>query len=135
MEGRLAGKTGTSQNHSDGWFIGFTPKLLAGVWTGAESPAVRFRNIHDGQGANLALPIWGEFMKALKDDERYAALLAGDFPEGSEVVQEQLACPTRPVARVRKVEPTPAQIVQVLPSENRVAEQKVGVVDRAQEPQ
>ncbi len=99
LEGKLAGKTGTSQNHSDGWFIGFTPKLLAGVWTGAESPAVRFRNIKYGQGANMALPIFGEFMQRLNEDERYASYLAGEFATPSELVTEQLACPTSPVWR------------------------------------
>ena len=95
LEGEIAGKTGTSQNHSDGWFIGFTPKLLAGVWTGAESPAVRFRSIKYGQGAHMALPIFGSFMRALSEDEAYATFVQGEFPEASELVREQLACPPR----------------------------------------
>lgn len=65
----IAGKTGTTQNHSDGWFIGITPKLTAGVWTGAELRSIHFKNIRSGQGANMALPIWGYFYKMVLADE------------------------------------------------------------------
>ncbi|MDA1336723.1 MAG: transglycosylase domain-containing protein [Bacteroidetes bacterium] len=58
----MAGKTGTTQNHSDGWFMGLTPDLVTGVWVGAQDPAVRFTSISDGQGANTALPIYGYYM-------------------------------------------------------------------------
>lgn len=64
----IAGKTGTTQNHSDGWFIGVTPKLSAGVWTGADLRSVHFRTITSGQGANMALPIWGYFYKKVLAD-------------------------------------------------------------------
>jgi len=63
LEGPIAGKTGTTQNHSDGWFIGLKPNLAAGVWVGAEHRGIRFRSIALGQGANMALPIWGLFMQ------------------------------------------------------------------------
>ncbi len=65
----IAGKTGTTQNHSDGWFIGVTPKLSAGVWTGADLRSVHFRTLTSGQGANMALPIWGYFMKKVLADK------------------------------------------------------------------
>nr|WP_321487782.1 transglycosylase domain-containing protein [uncultured Draconibacterium sp.] len=65
----IAGKTGTTQNHSDGWFIGTTPKLTAGVWTGADLRSIHFKNIASGQGANMALPIWGYFYKKVLADE------------------------------------------------------------------
>jgi len=65
----IAGKTGTTQNHSDGWFIGVTPKLTAGVWTGADLRSIHFRTIGTGQGANMALPIWGYFYKKVLADE------------------------------------------------------------------
>jgi len=65
----IAGKTGTTQNHSDGWFIGVTPKLSAGVWTGADLRSIHFRTITSGQGANMALPIWGYFMKKVLADK------------------------------------------------------------------
>jgi len=68
LKGDIAGKTGTTQNHSDGWFMGYTPDLVAGVWVGAESPKVHFRTIGLGQGANMALPIWGRFMNKVYRD-------------------------------------------------------------------
>jgi len=64
----IAGKTGTTQNHSDGWFIGMTPRLTAGVWTGADLRSIRFSDISSGQGASMALPIWGYFMKRVLAD-------------------------------------------------------------------
>jgi penicillin-binding protein 1A len=64
----IAGKTGTTQNHSDGWFIGVTPALSAGVWTGADLRSIHFRTISSGQGANMALPIWGYFYKKVLAD-------------------------------------------------------------------
>ena len=68
----IAGKTGTSQEHADGWFIGMTPELVTGVWVGAESPKVRFRTITEGQGSRTALPVWGEFMRRVAQDKEYA---------------------------------------------------------------
>ncbi|MCF6332003.1 MAG: transglycosylase domain-containing protein [Draconibacterium sp.] len=65
----IAGKTGTTQNHSDGWFIGVTPKLTAGVWTGADLRSIHFKTIATGQGANMALPIWGYFYKKVLADK------------------------------------------------------------------
>lgn len=64
----IAGKTGTTQNHSDGWFVGLTPQLTAGVWTGADLRSIHFTDIASGQGANMALPIWGYFMKKVLAD-------------------------------------------------------------------
>jgi len=59
----IAGKTGTTQNQSDGWFIGMVPNLSTGVWVGAEDRAVHFKSVKYGQGATMALPIWGTYMK------------------------------------------------------------------------
>ncbi|WP_430614564.1 transglycosylase domain-containing protein [Flavobacterium sp. JP2137] len=64
----IAGKTGTSQNNSDGWFIGMVPNLATGIWVGNEDRAAHFRNTLYGQGATMALPIWGIFMKKCYDD-------------------------------------------------------------------
>ena len=67
-EGAIAGKTGTTNDQADGWFIGFTPKLTAGVWVGAEDRQIHFESLALGGGSNMALPIWGLFMqKVLKD--------------------------------------------------------------------
>jgi len=65
----IGGKTGTTQNHSDGWFMGITPGLVSGVWVGAEDRAIHFENITQGQGANMALPIWGLYMQKVYADE------------------------------------------------------------------
>ena len=59
----IAGKTGTTQNQSDGWFMGMVPNLVTGVWVGAEDRSVHFKTITYGQGASMALPIWGQYMK------------------------------------------------------------------------
>ena len=66
----MGGKTGTSQNHSDGWFIGFTPSLVTSVWVGGEDRSIHFDNMKIGQGASTALPIWAIYMqKVYADDE------------------------------------------------------------------
>ena len=70
FSGIMAGKTGTTQNNSDGWFIGHTPDLVSGVWVGAEDPSVHFETTTSGQGANTALPIWGYFMKEVYRDRK-----------------------------------------------------------------
>ena len=68
LTGELAGKTGTTNDCTDGWFIGYSPKITAGVWVGAEDPQVHFSNGSLGQGANMALPIWGIwYRKCLAD--------------------------------------------------------------------
>lgn len=64
----VAAKTGTTQNQSDGWFIGITPNLVSGVWTGAEDRATHFDGLSLGQGANMALPIWAIFMNKVYND-------------------------------------------------------------------
>lgn len=61
----LAGKTGTAQNYTDGWFIGYNPKLVAGAWVGASSPAVHFKTGTYGSGSAMALPIFGKFMQSV----------------------------------------------------------------------
>jgi penicillin-binding protein 1A len=68
LPGKIAGKTGTTQNHSDGWFMGMTPNLVAGVWTGAEDRAVHFDNITMGQGASMALPVFANFLQKVYAD-------------------------------------------------------------------
>jgi penicillin-binding protein 1A len=64
----IAGKTGTSQNQSDGWFIGMVPNLVTGIWVGCEDRSAHFKSITYGQGATAALPIWGYFMKKCYED-------------------------------------------------------------------
>ena len=75
----IAGKTGTTQNQSDGWFMGMVPNLVTGVWVGAEDRAVHFPGITYGQGATMALPIWGIFMKKVYADKDLD-VSQGEFP-------------------------------------------------------
>ena len=63
FENAIAGKTGTTQNQSDGWFMGMVPNLVTGVWVGGEDRSVHFEDIAFGQGATMALPIWAQYMK------------------------------------------------------------------------
>ena len=69
LKAEMGGKTGTSQNHSDGWFVGFTPSLVSGVWVGGEDRSIHFDNMSAGQGANMALPIWAMYMQKVYADE------------------------------------------------------------------
>jgi penicillin-binding protein 1A len=64
----MGGKTGTTQEHADGWFMGVTPNLVTGVWSGCEDRSAHFRSITYGQGANMALPVFAEFMQSVYND-------------------------------------------------------------------
>ena len=75
----IAGKTGTTQNQSDGWFMGMVPDLVSGVWVGAEDRSVHFPGITYGQGATMALPIWGMYMKSVYADKELS-VSKGEFP-------------------------------------------------------
>lgn len=66
----IAGKTGTTQNNSDGWFMGITKDLVTGVWVGADERAIRFATTSMGQGANTALPVWGYYMQKVMADKK-----------------------------------------------------------------
>jgi len=66
IRSQLAGKTGTTQNNADGWFVGFSPGLVAGAWVGADNPGIRFRSTSLGQGAHMALPVFGHFFRQLE---------------------------------------------------------------------
>ncbi len=65
---QMGGKTGTTQNNSDGWFMGYTPSLVSGVWVGGEDRDIRFDGMAEGQGAAMALPIWALYMKKVLND-------------------------------------------------------------------
>lgn len=75
----MGGKTGTSQNNSDGWFMGFTPSLVSGCWVGGEDRAIHFDNMSDGQGANTALPIWALYMQKVYNDSTLGYTMDEDF--------------------------------------------------------
>ena len=81
LKGEIAGKTGTTNDNSDGWFIGYTPRITAGVWVGAEDRYVHFSSTNLGQGANMALPIWGIWMKKVLSDPTLGISETDVFPE------------------------------------------------------
>ena len=80
FQNAIAGKTGTTQNQSDGWFIGMVPNLVTGVWVGGEDRSVHFKDIAFGQGATMSLPIWGLFMNKCYEDEELS-ISKEDFDE------------------------------------------------------
>ncbi|HNR49321.1 MAG TPA: PBP1A family penicillin-binding protein [Bacteroidia bacterium] len=87
----IAGKTGTTQNQSDGWFMGITPNLVTGVWTGCEDRSVHFRTTYLGQGANTALPLWAIYMKKLYADKDLN-IYQGDFEKPEHPVSIETDC-------------------------------------------
>ncbi len=87
----IAGKTGTTQNNSDGWFMGITPELVSGVWSGCEDRAVHFRTTQLGQGANVALPVWGLYMKKVYADPGLV-YSKGDFEAPAKPLGVELDC-------------------------------------------
>jgi penicillin-binding protein 1A len=91
LKNPIAGKTGTTDNNSDGWFMGLTPDLVTGVWVGAEDRSVHFRSTHLGQGANMALPIWALFMKKVYADSTLN-ISKGDFEKPASLNGVDLDC-------------------------------------------
>jgi penicillin-binding protein 1A len=87
----IAGKTGTTQNNSDGWFMGITPDLVSGCWTGAEDRAVHFDNTLYGQGAEMALPIWAKYMQKVYADKSIK-LTQSDFEKPSKKIEIEMDC-------------------------------------------
>ncbi|OAV43869.1 transglycosylase domain-containing protein [Lewinella sp. 4G2] len=93
LAGPIAGKTGTTQDQSDGWFVGFTPKLVVSTWVGAEYPAVHFRTLSRGSATATALPIWGNFMRKLQDAKGLKFYKGGNFPELDDLALALVQCP------------------------------------------
>lgn len=87
----VAGKTGTTQNQSDGWFMGITPDLTTGIWVGAEDRSVHFRTITLGQGANMALPIWALYMQKVYADPSLGISM-GDFDKPLKDISIEFDC-------------------------------------------
>jgi penicillin-binding protein 1A len=87
----IAGKTGTTQNQSDGWFMGITPDLVSGCWVGCEDRLVHFRTLEDGQGARTALPIWALYMQKVYADKSIN-LTKRDFEKPDEPLKVELDC-------------------------------------------
>ena len=93
----MGGKTGTTQNNSDGWFMGFTPKLVTGCWVGGEERDIHFDRMSDGQGASMALPIWGLYMNKVYADESlpYTQADTFDIPHDFDPCANKLLVPAK----------------------------------------
>ena len=78
LTNQIAGKTGTTQHNADGWFMGLTPDLVAGVWVGGEDRSIHFDSMEEGQGASMALPIWAKFFNKIYAD-RHLQISKADF--------------------------------------------------------
>jgi penicillin-binding protein 1A len=98
-----AGKTGTTQSNSDGWFVGLTPELVTGVWVGAEDRAVRFKTMAWGQGARLALPIYGYYMQFLYGDSK-VKISKKDFEKPQGFDESKVDCNESYTFSVREIE-------------------------------
>jgi penicillin-binding protein 1A len=93
LRSELAGKTGTTQNNADGWFIGYSPDLVAGVWVGAELPSIHFRTTALGSGAHMALPIFGLTFKKIEKDHQLRSQYLSPFAPLSDSLMSMLDCP------------------------------------------
>jgi len=91
--GIMAGKTGTTQNNSDGWFVGHTPDLVTGVWVGCEDPSIHFSSTKYGQGANTSLPIWGYYMQWVYKN-KWIKINKGDFTPPIQGMPTTIKCDT-----------------------------------------
>ena len=92
LQGDYAGKTGTTQNNADGWFIGFSPNIVAGVWVGAENPSIHFRTLSLGQGAHTALPIFAKFMQQTEKSANHRYIKNEVFPPVEDDLKLALNC-------------------------------------------
>lgn len=101
FENPIAGKTGTTQNQSDGWFLGMVPNLVTGVWVGGEDRSIHFKEIGFGQGATMALPIWGVYMKSVYDNPELG-ISNGEFLAPETPVSIPLDCEALAAERLQK---------------------------------
>ncbi|MEM6346718.1 MAG: transglycosylase domain-containing protein [Bacteroidota bacterium] len=92
LKGEMGGKTGTTQDQTDGWFMGVTPNLVCGAWVGGDNRKVRFRSLGLGQGANTALPIYARFMQKVHRDRKYRQIKNAKFPDPSMEIQDEMDC-------------------------------------------
>lgn len=79
LNGMIAGKTGTTQEHRDGWFMGYTSSFLAGVWVGADNPAIHFSGMQQGRGSAMAMPVWAGFYRLVSQDPTLSYLVTHPF--------------------------------------------------------
>lgn len=88
----IAGKTGTTQSNTDGWFIGITPRLVVGAWVGGDDPRIHFKSTALGQGASTALPIVGRFLQQMNKEKEFADIASAKFAMLSPSLMSKLDC-------------------------------------------
>lgn len=93
LSGTLMGKTGTTQDQADGWFIGFNSEIVTGVWVGADHPGIHFRSLSRGQASRTALPVFGSYTLRLYKDRNFRHIRKASYPAPPEMVTALLACP------------------------------------------
>ncbi len=110
LNNTIAGKTGTTQNNTDGWFVGLLPDLVTVTWVGNDDAGIRFPTTALGQGANSALPVFAGFLKRLNQNPQFDSLTKADFQQPSNLISTDMDCaPTRKrgfLKRLFKKEPT-----------------------------
>ncbi|MEM6524057.1 MAG: transglycosylase domain-containing protein [Bacteroidota bacterium] len=92
LTNHIAGKTGTTQSNADGWFIGYNPELVVGVWVGADDPRIRFRTSALGSGANMALPIFAKLFQHINFDPQLAQISKAKFSTLDPAIQSRMSC-------------------------------------------
>jgi penicillin-binding protein 1A len=92
VQSEVAGKTGTTQSNTDGWFMAVTPKLVIGTWVGADDPRIRFRSTALGQGARTALPITGDFLRAVNQDASLSTITQARFAALPNSLERKIDC-------------------------------------------
>ena len=92
LKNDIAGKTGTTQNNKDGWFMGITPKLIVGTWVGVDNHNIGFKSTKYGQGAHSALPIFALLMQKMNKEQKFNAITKAKFPKTSSTVLGNLKC-------------------------------------------
>lgn len=92
LKSETAGKTGTTNDYSDGWFMGFTPSLVVGVWTGGDDKWIRFNNLNDGQGYVTARPVFQKLLRKLENDKTGIYDYSVKFPSPPQEFYELTNC-------------------------------------------
>ncbi len=103
IPGAVGGKTGTTQNYSDGWFIGITPTLVSGVWVGFEDRAIHFRSMNLGSGSAMAMPIWAYYMQGVTKDTSVFELV-NEFEAPKQPLNVEINCDTKQVTDTKKLD-------------------------------
>ena len=120
LTGEMAGKTGTTNDNADGWFIGYTPQLTAGAWAGFEDMQVHFAALANGGGSASALPIWGYFMQSVRKDPSLAAYYSVDTFEAPGNFELNLNCDGDALAG----DPEEGESVEVIIEEDEYEDEK-----------